>query len=237
MPNSGNPARNLGWLFGVLALRHHFKFKKILISSNNFVSATDLGRIASNYYIGFETIELINDHNGPISLTEMMTDEMIIALISSCSEFAQIKNRDSEMTELDELASFGANLKIRSGLATTAGKVNCLLQSYISRAFVKDFALSSELYYISQNAGRIARAIFEIALRRGWAQTTEACLTMAKCIEQRLWPFNSPLRFFIWGFCHLILFNPNKSNLIPKSVDMIFLHKSAQIDMIRYQGF
>uniref|UniRef100_A0A914KRM4 Activating signal cointegrator 1 complex subunit 3 n=1 Tax=Meloidogyne incognita TaxID=6306 RepID=A0A914KRM4_MELIC len=161
---------------------------------NNFVSATDLGRIASNYYIGFETIELINDHNGPISLTEMMTDEMIIALISSCSEFAQIKNRDSEMTELDELASFGANLKIRSGLATTAGKVNCLLQSYISRAFVKDFALSSELYYISQNAGRIARAIFEIALRRGWAQTTEACLTMAKCIEQRLWPFNSPLR-------------------------------------------
>jgi len=65
-----------------------------------------LGRIASvflikkifseiyflkNYYIGFETIELINDHNGPISLTEMMTDEMIIALISSCSEFAQIK--------------------------------------------------------------------------------------------------------------------------------------------------
>ncbi|CAK5114420.1 unnamed protein product [Meloidogyne enterolobii] len=166
---------------------------------NNFVSATDLGRIASNYYIGFETIELINDHNGPISLTEMMTDEMIIALISSCSEFAQIKNRDSEMTELDELASFGANLKIRSGLATTAGKVNCLLQSYISRAFVKDFALSSELYYISQNAGRIARAIFEIALRRGWAQTTEACLTMAKCIEQRLWPFNSPLRF-LFGF-------------------------------------
>uniref|UniRef100_A0A1I8BS09 Activating signal cointegrator 1 complex subunit 3 n=1 Tax=Meloidogyne hapla TaxID=6305 RepID=A0A1I8BS09_MELHA len=161
---------------------------------NNFVSATDLGRIASNYYIGFETIELINDHNGPISLTEMMTDETIIALISSSTEFAQIKNRDSEMAELDELASFGSNLKIRSGLATTAGKVNCLLQSYISRAYVKDFALSSELYYISQNAGRIARAIFEIALRRGWAQTTEACLIMAKCIEQRLWPFNSPLR-------------------------------------------
>ncbi|KAF7630755.1 hypothetical protein Mgra_00008963 [Meloidogyne graminicola] len=161
---------------------------------NNFVSATDLGRIASHYYIGFETIELINDRNGPISLTEMMTDEMIIALISSSAEFAQIKNRDSEMFELDELASFGANLKIRSGLATTAGKVNCLLQSYISRASVKDFALSSELYYISQNAGRIARAIFEISLRRGWAQTTEACLIMAKCIEQRLWPFNSPLR-------------------------------------------
>ncbi|KAL3084609.1 hypothetical protein niasHT_035608 [Heterodera trifolii] len=161
---------------------------------NQFVSATDLGRIASHFYITFETVELINAESGPVRFTELMTDEMIISLIAASSEFAQIKNRDSEMTDLDELASFGAALKIRGGLATTAGKVNCLLQSHISRAMVTNFALISELYYISQNATRIARALFEIALRRCWAQTTEACLTMAKCIEKRLWPFNSPLR-------------------------------------------
>jgi hypothetical protein len=73
---------------------------------------------------------MINDPNGNVKYTELMTDEMIIALISSSSEFTQIKNRDTEMADLDELASFGANLKIRSGLATTPGKVNCLLQVF-----------------------------------------------------------------------------------------------------------
>uniref|UniRef100_A0A914I9P9 Activating signal cointegrator 1 complex subunit 3 n=2 Tax=Globodera TaxID=31242 RepID=A0A914I9P9_GLORO len=161
---------------------------------NEFVSATDLGRIVSHFYITFETVELLNNETGPVRFTELMTDEMIIALIACSSEFSQIRNRDSEMVDLDELASFGAPLKIRGGLATTAGKVNCLLQSHISRAMVSNFALISELYYISQNATRIVRALFEIALRRCWAQTTEACLAMAKCIEKRLWPFNSPLR-------------------------------------------
>ncbi len=36
------------------------------------------------------------------------------------------------------------------------------------------------MMYISQNAPRIARALFEIALRRGWSSLAELMLTMSK---------------------------------------------------------
>lgn len=54
--------------------------------------------------------------------------------------------------------------------------------------------------YIAQNASRIARALFEIVMRRMWAQTTNSCLNMSKCIDRRMWPFNSPLRQLVPNF-------------------------------------
>jgi antiviral helicase SLH1 len=55
--------------------------------------------------------------------------------------------------------------------------------------------LANEIFYISQNATRIARAFFEIALHRLWAGTALALLDIAKFIEQR--SFHSPLRHLI----------------------------------------
>ncbi|KAE9553444.1 hypothetical protein FO519_003357 [Halicephalobus sp. NKZ332] len=111
------------------------------------------------------------------------------------SEFAQIKARDTEMMDLDQLSSMGSVMQNRNGtLATTDGKVNCLLQGYISQTFVSNFALSSEMLYIAQNASRIARSYFEIVLRKGWASTTHTCLLMSKCIQSRMWNYQSPLR-------------------------------------------
>ncbi|KAH7693152.1 Type III restriction enzymeres subunit family protein, partial [Aphelenchoides avenae] len=67
--------------------------------------------------------------------------------------------------------------------------------NYISRTMIKNFALVSETFYVSENASRLARAFFEIVLRRGWAQTTIACLNMSKCIQRRVWyNHQSPLR-------------------------------------------
>ncbi len=99
------------------------------------------------------------------------------------------------MGDLETMANFGCTLPIRGGgLATSQGKANCLLQNYISRMEVHNFTLISETHYVAQNAPRVARALFEIVLRRGWASATNSCLAMAKCIQRRLWPFNSPLR-------------------------------------------
>lgn len=50
--------------------------------------------------------------------------------------------------------------------------------------------------YVSQNAPRIARALFEICLRRGWSSAAELCLTLSKAFELRLWPEQHPLRQF-----------------------------------------
>ena len=56
----------------------------------------------------------------------------------------------------------------------------CHLQAYISRARVESFSLTADLMYVSSNAPRISRALFEICLRRGWSSATELCLTMSK---------------------------------------------------------
>lgn len=99
------------------------------------------------------------------------------------------------MADLDELVSLGCVHPFRGGgLATTQGKANCLLQSYVSRAFVSHSTLSSETNYVAQNASRIARALFEIALRKEWAHTAVQCLNFSKFIQRRLWNYNSPLR-------------------------------------------
>lgn len=74
--------------------------------------------------------------------------------------------------------------------------MNILLQGFISRLPVDDFALVSDSAYAAQNGGRIARALLEIAISRKWASVTAVLMGMTKAIEKRLWPFDQPLKQF-----------------------------------------
>lgn len=74
--------------------------------------------------------------------------------------------------------------------------MNILLQAYISREQVDDFALVSDMAYAAQNGGRIIRALLEIAISRKWANTTGVLMGLSKAIEKRLWPFDQPLKQF-----------------------------------------
>lgn len=85
---------------------------------------------------------------------------------------------------------------MQGGTDTSAGKVNILLQGYISREMVEDFALVSDMAYVAQNAGRIVRALLEMAISNKWANVTSVLINMSKAIETRLWPFDHPLRQF-----------------------------------------
>ncbi|VDN40068.1 unnamed protein product [Gongylonema pulchrum] len=67
-------------------------------------------------------------------------------------------------------------------------------QAYISRAFIRSYSLLSESMFIQQNSSRLCRAMFEITLRRGWAQAANATLAMAKCLDRKVWQFQTPLR-------------------------------------------
>jgi antiviral helicase SLH1 len=50
--------------------------------------------------------------------------------------------------------------------------------------------------YVAQNAGRIVRALLEIAISRKWANVSAAFMGMSKAIEKQLWPFDQPLKQF-----------------------------------------
>lgn len=84
----------------------------------------------------------------------------------------------------------------QGGTNTSQGKVNILLQGFISRQPVEDFALVSDTAYAAQNGGRIVRALLEIAISRKWANVTAVLMGLSKAIEKRLWPFDQPLKQF-----------------------------------------
>lgn len=85
---------------------------------------------------------------------------------------------------------------VQGGTDTSQGKVNILLQSYVSRRTLDDFALVSDMAYVAQNGGRIIRALLEIAISRKWANAATVLMGMSKAIEKRLWPFDQPLKQF-----------------------------------------
>lgn len=74
--------------------------------------------------------------------------------------------------------------------------MNILLQAYISGYRPEDFALVSDQAYTAQNAGRIARALLEIAISRKWANVSFVLMGISKAIEKRMWPFDQPLKQF-----------------------------------------
>jgi|SRR5712671_6832365 len=79
---------------------------------------------------------------------------------------------------------------------TRQGKVNILLQGYISWIPVEDFALVSDMHYVAQNAGRIVRAVLEIAISKKWASASAVLMGISKAIEKRLLPSDHPLKQF-----------------------------------------
>lgn len=103
--------------------------------------------------------------------------------------------RDDEQDELEFHAQNSCWIQpVKGGPSHTHGKVNILLQTYISGGMVNSFSLTSDMAYVAQNAARILRGLFEVAIRRNWAWMSYKLVTLCKTVDKRLWAFQSPLR-------------------------------------------
>ncbi|XP_029451214.1 activating signal cointegrator 1 complex subunit 3 isoform X1 [Rhinatrema bivittatum] len=156
-----------------------------------FFSSTDLGRTASHFYIKYNTIETFNE-----LFDAHKTEGDILAIVSKAEEFEQIKVREEEIEELEHLINNYCELSVAGGIENSYGKINILLQTYIGRGEIDHFSLISDSAYVAQNAARIVRALFEVALRKRWPTMTYRLLTLSKIIDKRLWGWASPLRQF-----------------------------------------
>lgn len=58
--------------------------------------------------------------------------------------------RDEELEELDQLLYNYCKLPATGGVENSYGKINILLQTYISRGEVDNFSLISDLSYVAQ---------------------------------------------------------------------------------------
>ncbi|KAI4978689.1 hypothetical protein ZWY2020_015442 [Hordeum vulgare] len=155
-----------------------------------YFQVTDLGRIASYYYISHGTISTYNEYLKPT-----MGDIELCRLFSLSEEFKYVSVRQDEKMELAKLLD-RVPIPIKESLDEPSAKINVLLQAYISRLKLEGLSLGSDMVYIRQSAGRLLRALFEIVLKRGWAQLAEKALNLCKMIDKQMWSVQTPLRQF-----------------------------------------
>ncbi|XP_033632749.1 U5 small nuclear ribonucleoprotein 200 kDa helicase-like [Asterias rubens] len=151
---------------------------------------TELGRIASHYYCTNDSISTYNS-----LLKPTLSEIDLFRVFSLSSEFRNMVVREEEKLELTKLLE-RVPIPIKESIEEPSAKVNVLLQAYISQLKLDGFALVSDMVYITQSAGRLIRAIFEIVLHRGWAQLTDKTMSLAKMIDKRMWQSMNPLRQF-----------------------------------------
>ncbi|OOF92952.1 hypothetical protein ASPCADRAFT_209610 [Aspergillus carbonarius ITEM 5010] len=153
--------------------------------------AKDVGRIASQYYVLQTSVEIFNNLMRPRA-----SEADVLRMISMSGEFDNIQARESESKELNRLRDEAIQTEVEGGNDSPHAKTNILLQSYISRARIEDFALVSDTGYVAQNAARICRSLFMIALNRRWGYQCQVLLSLCKAIEKQMWPFDHPFHQF-----------------------------------------
>lgn len=176
----------------VNAARHLDKAKMIRFDPRTrYLNSTDLGRTASHFYIKYDTIEVFNE-----MFKAHMPEPDVLSMMSHSQEFEQVKVREDEISELEFHLTEHCPLPVKGGVENNYGKINILLQTFISKGFVDTFSLVSDLAYVAQNAARLMRGLFEIALNRGWPTMAYRLLGLCKMLDKRQWVFENPLRQF-----------------------------------------
>ncbi|KAJ2400558.1 Pre-mRNA splicing, partial [Coemansia sp. RSA 2559] len=151
---------------------------------------TELGRVASHFYISHRSMAVYQQ-----DLRADASDIDMLRVFSLSDEFRLIPVRIEERVELQRLLE-RVPIPMRETADAPSAKINVLLQAYIARLGLSGFALVSDMVYVTQSAGRIFRALFELCVRRGWARAARRALDWCKQVERRMWLAMSPLRQF-----------------------------------------
>ncbi|MGH0145365.1 UNVERIFIED_CONTAM: hypothetical protein FKN15_032147 [Acipenser sinensis] len=163
---------------------------EVVLGNVQSAKVTDLGRIASHFYITHDSIQTYNQ-----LLKPTLSEIELFRVFSLSSEFRNITVREEEKLELQKLLE-RVPIPVKESIEEPSAKINVLLQAYISQLKLEGFALMADMVYVTQSAGRLMRAIFEIVLNRGWAQLTDKTVNLCKMIDKRMWQSMSPLRQF-----------------------------------------
>lgn len=174
---------------------------------SGLVEPTELGRIASYFYIESNSISLYSKE-----LNERSTQMDVFRIFSQSSEFKYIIIRQEERKEFGALYE-KVPIPIKETIDDPLSKVNVLLQAYISNMKFEGFALNADMVFIQQNAGRLLRAMYELCLRSGWPNLTKLLLNLCKSVENRMWGTSSPFRQF--KRCPLDVIKKAEASTIP----------------------
>lgn len=111
---------------------------------SGYFQVTDLGRIASFYYITHGTISTYNEYLKPT-----MGDIELFRLFSLSEEFKYVTVRQDEKMELAKLLD-RVPIPVKESLEEPSAKINVLLQAYISQLKLEGLSLTSDMVFIKQ---------------------------------------------------------------------------------------
>jgi len=171
------------------------KFKLIrYLRSNATVHSTELGRIASKYYMSYMSIAEFYE-----KLNDNMYDYELLQLFSKTEEFSNMRIMQEENNELELLKAKFDIFKSKEYDELELCKPIILLQTHLKGGYeFKNSSLHMDSIYIMDNSSRIMRAILEISLHKHLVKTTFLILNYVKLIERRMFPGNTPL----WQFTY-----------------------------------
>jgi len=166
------------------------------VKNTGRVHSTELGRIASNYYMSYVTISEFYEN-----LQENMSDEGLLTLFSRSREFSNMKLYPEEKPELESLAR---KFKLLSNLNPNKTiddipKPIILLYTYLNGNYeYKNSSLFMDTMYLVDNSPRVFRAIAEICIHKRFVKTSFLALNYLKIIEHRIPPGHTPLYQFTY---------------------------------------
>lgn len=197
-------------------------------SDTGGIKSTELGRIASYYYINYHTINTYNQ-----KLKPWLSEVDILRIFSTSGEFKFIPVRQEEKLEVSKLIE-RCPYPVKGAPTDPLVKVNILLQAYISRLTLDGYALMADMIYITQSAGRLLRAIHEIVLLKNWSLLTKSTLNLCIMVERRMWLSNSPFRQFGTGVPQEIIRATESSHL--PWISYFNLSPSELAEAINFRG-
>ncbi|XP_072788830.1 probable ATP-dependent DNA helicase HFM1 isoform X3 [Taeniopygia guttata] len=137
--------------------------------ANNF-KPTDTGRLMAWYYIAFNTVKQFFTIKGTETLNELIT------MISSCTEFVDVKLRTNEKKILNTLNKDKDKITIS------------LIQAQLGCIPIQDFTLTQDTGRIFRNGLRVTRWLsdFLSSSKNNFSALLNS-LILAKCFRCRLW--------------------------------------------------
>ncbi|KAG1902400.1 DNA polymerase theta/eta [Suillus fuscotomentosus] len=166
---------------------HLIKYER---ASGHFQSTdSELGRIASHYYVTYNLMATYNQHLRPT-----MSTLELFRVFALSNEFKLLPVCQEENLELGKLLE-RVPIPVKEGIDEPAAKINVLLQAYISQLKL-DVCVVSSQFTQAHTCYSILRAMFEICLKRGWAVPARVCLDLCKMVERQMWGSMTPLRQF-----------------------------------------
>ena len=166
---------------------------------DGLVEPTSLGRIASYYYLSYQTMQLFRDR-----LQSSTTMEELLGLLSDAHEYSELPVRHNEDLLNGELAKL-CRLPVNAyALDSSHTKTHLLLQAHFSRLNLPCADYVTDTKSVLDQAIRILQAMMDVAAEGGWLATTLRIQQLLQMVIQAVW-YDDPSVLILPHFDPMIL--------------------------------